>query len=463
MSAIILDPIKDIFTQKIFDENEGTRIGDSDNYYYIAIGRSQQWSPSNNTDITVNPSDTEREQRLFRYNMQSVKAVEAFSYVVPLYDWSSGTVYQAYNDNQVGQPNQSYYIRTSTNHVYVCLRQGITSAGAAKVSVNAPTHTTTALPQEDDGYVWKYLYTILTADANSFLTANFMPVKYVDSAALTDPNYTQKTIQDAAIAGQILGYRVINGGTGYSNASTVTITGDGTGAAAHVVASSGVIQKVVVGDSADVGKEAEKPFLDALGSGYNYASVSISGGNGNAKVVPIFGPKAGIGADARVDLRSSSIMFNIKPEGTVEGTWLVDNEYRQIGLLRNPLDSATGTKFTETQALALKKIEFESPISELTWANDIQVYGTDSDAIGWIDYFDDSATIWYHQDEDTGFEQFSVSEVCTIEGKAGTHTIKSKTDRGIDIFSGDLLFVNNFDPVTRDVDQTEDIKLVVKL
>jgi len=462
MTAIILNPIKDIFTQKIFNENQGTTIGDSDNYYYIGVGHSQQWQAEDNTDNTVIPTDAERTEKLFRYNLQSIKAVEAFSYVVPLYDWSANTVYSAYNDNTVGQPSQSYYVRTDDGNVYVCIRQGKSAAGVAQVSQNKPDHSDTSLPIEADGYIWKYLYTISTGDTNSFLTSNFMPVKLVDSAAVSDPYYSQYLIQNAATSGEIIGYRVVNGGSGYST-PTLEVIGDGTGAAAHAIVSSGVITAVEVGDSANVGTTGYPTIQSALGSGYNKANVKITGAGTGAKIVPIFGPKNGMGADPRQDLRSTSIMFNIKPEGTVSDKWVVDNDYRQIGLIRNILDSA-GDKFTGTQATALKKMSLTSVITGgLSWANDIQIEGGDSDAAAYIDYFDDSSTLWYHQDEDTGFTPFRNGETISIEGKAGTFTIGSLTDAEVDIFSGDVLFINNTESVTRDADQTEDIKIVVKL
>ena len=102
MTAIITDKIKKQFAQQILDEFVGASAGDSDNYYYIAVGRSQQWQPETNADNAIIPTATEREERKFRYDMQSVKSAEAASFVIPLYDWSANTTYQAYNDNVEG-------------------------------------------------------------------------------------------------------------------------------------------------------------------------------------------------------------------------------------------------------------------------------------------------------------------------------------------------------------------------
>lgn len=472
MPAIITDKLKRQFAQQIFDENQGTTPGDSDNYFYIGVGHSQIWQTGANTDVTVTPSNTERDRRLFRYNLQSVKAVEAFSFVVPLTDWTTNTVYPAFNDNIVGQPTPAYYVRTSDNNVYVCIRQGKNSFGSAVVSQFVPDHTNTSLPVENDGYIWKYLYTVTTADANRFLTSNFMPVKFVDSAEPTDPEAPQLAVQNAAIDGQLIGYRVQANTGVYSAAPTLTVVGDGSGAKAHgILDATGKLAAVQVGDSDTVGTGAGAgafvSIVSVLGSGYNKASVRVDQTNLtsgiNAEVYPIFSPEGGLGADARTDLRSTNMMFNIKPDGNVNNKWIVDNEYRQVGLLKNLLDSAAGTKFQLTEGLGLKQLVLTAPITGgLSWADDVTVSG-DSNAQAWIDFFDDSATIWYHQDEETGFTPFRTGETITISGKTGSFTIGDRVEPDIDIFSGELLFLNNQAKIARDADQTEDIKIVIKL
>jgi len=468
MPAIITDRLKRQFAQQVFDENQGTNRGDSDNYFYIGIGHSQIWQPSANTDTTVIPTNTERDRKQFRYNLQSVKAVEAFSFVVPLTDWTTNTVYPAFNDNIVGQPTPSYFVRTSDNNVYVCIRQGKNSFGAAVVSQFVPDHTNTSLPIENDGYIWKYMYTITTADSNRFLTSNFMPVKFVDSASATDPNFAQKSVQNAAVDGQIIGYRVAPNTGVYSAAPILTVAGDGSGAKAHgILDATGKLAAVQVGDSSGVGSVGGSPFIPALGTGYNQASVRVAAtsltSGLTAEVFPIFSNPGGMGADARSDLRSTNMMFNIKPEGNVSGTFVVNNEYRQVGLLKNLKDSASGTKFKLTQGRAVKQLVLTAAIAGgLSWADDVTING-DSNAKAWIDYFDDSATLWYHQDETTGFTPFRDAETVTISGKAGSFTVGSRVARQIDIHSGELLFLNNQAKIARDANQTEDIKIVIKL
>ena len=461
MTAIITDRLKRSFLQQLFDEATGEKIGDSDNHFYIAVGRSQQWDPVNNIDNKVTPLVNEREVKQFRYSAQSLKAIEAFSYVVPAKDWTANSQYNQYNDNQVGQPNVSYYIRTAENNVYICMRNGKDSQGNVQVSTVKPVHTTNALEKETDGYIWKFMYTISTADTNSFVTSSYIPVKIIDSAAITDPYYTQKLVQDGAVEGQIIGYRVITSGSGYDSATTtLTIDGDGSGAQAYAVVGGGGITAVEVGDSS-----GRTDISGYLGAGYNKARVKItSPGGTSAEVVPIFGLDSGIGADPRKDLRATAMMFHIKPSGSVDGKWILNNDYRQTALWRNPLvDSASKVRFQGNSGTTLSRLKVTNPISStFDFANDIEITG-DSNAKGWVDYIVDSA-VWYHQDEQTGFTPFRVGETCTIEGLGSAVTVDSHNIRpDIDKFSGDIYFINNATPQTRTLASTDDIKLVIQL
>ena len=101
----------------------------------------------------------------------------------------------------------------------------------------------------------------------------------------------------------------------------------------------------------------------------------------------------------------------------------------------------------------------------ILFTEDTLITGATSTAKGWLDYYDDSATIWYHQDENTGFTPFQNSEAINIEGYIASTPIIDVANIPADVnrYSGELLFINNFNEVTRARGQTEDIKVVVKL
>ena len=434
--------------------------------YYIGISRSEDWNAS---DTAPAPVNTEREQRNFRHGLQSVKKVVDYSFVIPRENWTANTTYAAYNDAVEAHPTVPYYAVTESNQVYVCTRQGTNDAGVTQPSTVQPTGSSTKGIVLTDGYAWKFLYTIGTLDAAAYKSANFIPVKLQGATTGESPatDVEQLTIQTAADSGrEVVGFALDSGGAGYSSAPTVTITGNGTGCAATATVSGGAVTKITLNDSSNGALK--------MGVGYDFASVALSGGGSPTKVATAkinLGPKTGFGADPRNDLRARAIMFNAKPVGTEEGEFIVDNSFRQIGLLRNPLqpDSAiAGSAFTASDGNALRRLQLASISTAFTLRSTIT--GGTSGAKAFIDKTD-SDEIWYHQTETTGFIQFQENEAVTdAAGGAGT-TQATGTDADddafvkpkVDKYSGDLLYIENRAAVTRAADQTEDIKVIIEI
>lgn len=447
MVAIITDRVKNQLVNSLLTEFE-----DSSNRYYIALGASEAWD---STDTPPTPTNTEREIRQFRYKMQSIKAVLDTSLVVTRYNWSSGTTYQQYNDNSVGQASR-YYVITDENNVYVCVRQGKDSNGNAVTSTVQPTSTSaTTLTVLDDGYVWKYLYTISAGDATRFLTANFMPIQLIDSAQPSDAYYAQYLVQQAANPKQIVGYRVTDAGSGFTSAPTITVVGNGSGAHARaVITSSNTIGAVEVDESA-----GGFPF----GTGYDYANVTISGGGGTgASIVPVFSAPSGLGADPTRDLRARAVNFNVLADGNEEGVFVTGNDFRQLALLKNPLQYDSTAAFTGNTALALKQMKLSASDN---FQADQTITGASSSAKAVIDFYDDSNTIWYHQNETTGFKPFTNGEIVTTATATANRTADSASvNPGFDAYSGEMLYIDNRNlSVTRSTDQTEDVKIIIQL
>src|SRR6056300_549387 len=185
-----------------------TDFDDSDSNYFVVIGRSEDW---NDSDIAPTVLNTQREERNFRLGAQSAKRVIDKSFVVPRYNWSSGAIYSTYDDAQVGYPAQTYYVMNDNNQVYICIQQAKDAAGNAQVSTVQPSGNTTGTPFDTaDGYIWKFLYSIGALDANKFISANYIPVKYIASTDSDSPaaDVEQQTVQNNAIVGQIVGYAV---------------------------------------------------------------------------------------------------------------------------------------------------------------------------------------------------------------------------------------------------------------
>lgn len=447
--AIVTDTMKKIVAEQIIRDFDS-----ANNHYFVGLARSQVWSDS---DIVVTEVNTLRDQTQFRQNLQGVKQIADISMVIPRYNWSSGTIYSAWDDDQVGYPTNGYYVITALNQVYICVQSGRSTSGAIVPSVVEPTGTAATLIKTADGYIWKYLYTLTALQASRFLTANFMPVRLIDSA-MNIFEQLQKDVQDAAIAGQVSRIVLTSGGTGYTSAPTVTIVGDGDSATAQAFVFGGSVVRVLV-DSNGSGQ--------FKGQGYNQANVMFSGGGGTgAAGRAVLVPRGGFGADPRNDLKATAVMLNGRPTDTEAGVLLIDQDFRQVGLLRNIKVLATDSDFVQNAGSALTYLSFNP--GAIAYTTDNIIVGSTSGAKAYIDFADSAAGVYIHQTETTGFGTFQVGEGLTaqnLSGAIGTGAavLNSIVEPTINKYSGDILYLDNRAAIVRSSGETQDIKIVIQL
>ena len=463
MAAIITDKLKNLVVDLI-------KANDSDasNKYYAAIGRSEAW---NDSDVSPTPLRTKSEENDFRNSMQSMKLIADVSLVIPRYNWSTGTFYSAYDDTQVGQPTNAYYVVNANQQVYMVLRASVSATGTAVASTVEPTGNTTGTPfKTSDGYVWKFMYSISATDANKFQSANFIPVKSIPFTNINSSvaEVEQKAVQDAAVHGQIIGYGIESAGAGYGSAPTLTVQGNGSSAAATATISGGQVVKVEVADSSDASLK-----IANFGSGYDYANVEVSGGSPTkpVKVRPILANSGGLGHDATIDFKASAIMFNAKPTGTETLDFVIGQDFRQVGLIKNPQTDSAGhggngvsTAFTSSTGRALKALNFSAV--NTAFGEDKTILGATSGAKAFIDK-DSGNSVFYHQNDNTGFKSFQAGETVSETDGTGEGVLDSagafETTFEVNPHTGELLYIDNRSAVTRSADQTEDIKIVIQV
>jgi hypothetical protein len=501
MAATITDKFKrdileDLYTsfQNSFDSD--TTL-DSADLYYIGIGRSEEWDSEASPPL---PFPDEETSFNFQNSLQAVKRVLDQSYVVPRRNWSAGSVYTAWNDKNhsdttvgtTGDILGSYYVITDELNVYVCLMQGMSDEGIVRNSLYKPSEISeTPFTAGPDGYVWRFLFNIGTYNSRRYLTSEWMPVEHIyDSSeggpkadALSASRLAQALIQRDAINGELLAIEVDSVGTGYTSEPTITIhTNDSvTEAAAYArFNSSGQLFQVVMKDSV-----SSRTF--SLGEGYgNETWITVSGGGGQGAVLrPIIHDHGqGLGHDPRLDLNSSSMMYSVRMIGDELDTFGIDNDFRQVGLIRNPLvDSSSDSQFHGLRGNVLKKLYVGSGINPEFTELDNTVTGLSSGAVARLDYYAveidsdccdslqnaSSNVLYVHQTRETGFKPFSTSEAVELNFNGGIANIVSDSSspalRPADVnkTSGDVLFVDNRLFIERDADQTEDVKIIIDL
>lgn len=455
--------ITDRFKKQVLDDLLQDFNDSASNRYYAGIGRSEDW---NDSDVATVPTNNRREARQARNSLQSVKLIEDASFVLPRRTWVANLIYDAYDDADVGFPENPFYAINSNNEIYICLEQGKKTDGSSQLSTIQPTGNTTGTPfRLSDGYTWKFLYSIGALRADKFLSSAFMPVKFVGSTDSDSPaeDLQQKIVQDNAVKGQIVGYKVTNGGSGYTSDPTVTIVGNGANATAFAVRAGETIVDIKVKEDS-----AGNSNASYYGYGYDYANVVITGGGGDSCTArAIIGQPNGIGSDPVVDLKSHGMMFNTKPNADENGDFITgDNIFRQVVLLRNPkVDSASGTSLTSTTGLALNKIITNETNFVKSVVQKTRITGATSGAIAIVDDVSDSGNgLWYHQNESTGFTSFDSGEQIQVVGNAGiTGTVSKLLDGEFNPHTGDLIYIDNRSSVTRSSDQIEDLKIVITI
>ena len=422
--------------------------GSGDNTYYLFISRGEPWPDDTTPPV---PADVP----FFIHsdpwqNMIAMKKIGNTDVVagVPIHDYITATTYAEYDDRESRLDNQNYYVITENNNVYICLK----SSGISTISPDAAGGVTTSGTIESaDGYVWKYLFTASTENVTKFKTVNFLPVIRVE----TDPGAAgdaalrnQFAVQQAAVDGAVYNIKVVDGGSGYATAPTVSFTGDGTGLAATATLTAGVVTGITV---------------TAPGTGYKRCAVAFSGGGGTgAEARAVIGPPGGFGVDPRNDLRAHHAILNVILTGAEGmGDIIIGNDFRQIGIIKNPYDYGTTTIASETTRFALGRLTIATGGS---WPNDRLFNGDTSGAQGIVDYYDTAGgVLHYHQNQSTGFTDFTTADSVRLVGDTGTlYAVNSITTPEVEHDSGSVIYLENRIPITRVADQAETIQLVIE-
>lgn len=431
-----------------FSETAATNV-------YLFIGRPQAWSDDTSPPTPVDNVDTHFNGYDDMVAMKRVTSNDV-THAVVRRDWTSGTTYDEYqhdysstNTSNSGASDlfsATFYVLTEDYNVYKVISNNGNSASTVK-----PTGTSTGYITTADSYVWKYMYTISAADALKFLSTDFMPVKKIASDPGSGQPYKEQwDAQQAAVDGDIKLIEVTAGGSGYTSAPTVTITGDGSSATATATISGGSVTAIAVTN---------------VGSGYTQASVTISGGGGSsATAKAIISPKGGHGSDAVHELGGFYVMNNVRLEyNDGSGDFPVSNDYRRIGLVRDPYNYGTTTVSTATTMTATKSITFESSGLSGTFVVDETVSGGTSNASAKvIDWDSTNRILRYYQDVNTGFTSFQASETVTGGTSSASGTVNALNNPEVDPDSGDIMYIEHRRPINRASDQIEDIKLVVE-
>ena len=143
----------------------------ANNVYYFAIGRYLPWTDENNPDTAF---DTTKAINDFKRTIIAGKRIKPTDILnlVNRHNWISGTTYAQYDDTDPYMYSKAFYVVNSTEKVYKCL---FNNYGAP--STSEPTLQQTDKFQLADGYIWKFMYALSSANNTKFSSGSYIPVE----------------------------------------------------------------------------------------------------------------------------------------------------------------------------------------------------------------------------------------------------------------------------------------------
>ena len=492
MAAIITEKFR-LNNAKQFIED----ITQSSSVAYSFIGRGHAWTDDSTPPTPVDSPNDEYDAYRSMVALKKISTSD-ISHAIVRRDWTSGTTYDEYRHNYAsGNTANSgattlysslFYVVTDDYNVYKCLNNDGNTASTVK-----PDHTTLATPTESDGYQWKFMYSISASDVIKFVTNDFIPVKTlgaqlavaggVDTGsqdgrlgdAATDDGSAQWDVENGAVDGALQRVRIKSAGSGYTASTTtnnITIRGDGSGGVASVVTNgSGGVSTVTITTAGSGYTTAFIAHEDI--PGFDGDSQRTDGTNTSANIEFIIQPKNGHGADAIEELGGNYIILNSRLEYSEgSGDFPTDNDFRQIGVVVNPTDQGGNTLCSASTRTAYKKMEFVSsgfsaPAVDTIIRNaSTEVVGTAVGIVVSVDSTNRIISYLPYPNESGNFVAFANGNTIYSSTSTNHGTLKSSsalTAEEVQRHSGDIIYLENRQAVSRASDQIEDIKLIVEM
>ena len=423
--------------------------------------------------------------------------------VAPRYNWSLSTnpKFDMYRPNYSPTPGgggaigvqtalgssalsgSKYYVMNSNYEVFKCLYNGQTPANPTGINATYEPKTSPTAGQgtyanglfteSATGYIWKYMYTLSTADVIAFLSSDFLPMGTYAGPAAVDGAIHIAVIKDG-------GANMPTNGTVY-----VPVDGDGTNAIVKITTSAG--------------GAISSAEMYAAGTGYTYGNVRLVNGNiytdtalSNAATIAanatgaievIMSPEGGHGADLAAEFFAKRVMTNIRltyAEGS--GDFPVDNDFRRIGIIQDPYNYGTTTVASAstlrgTAALKLTgsgDYTIDEEITQTVSGGTAKGRVVSWDSTNGILKYFQSPDLHTHNGKVLAFDHATnnvtgatSSTARPIDGNQDTALADisftdGKANPEIAPNSGDIVYIENRRQITRAADQIEDIKLVIE-
>jgi hypothetical protein len=249
------------------------------------------------------------------------------------------------------------------------------------------------------------------------------------------------------VPGTINAIKIISGGYGYGVAN-IEIQGDGTGATATATVDSttGKITKINVTN---------------VGQNYTFANVVVTGNGKAARLRAIISPFGGHGRNAPDELFARTLMFYSNVSTDLNQGVAINNDYRQLGIIKNPRSYGTDTRFQGNIGSACFIVQAAINTSYFPKDTDVTVNRTIDGDVYERRYrvvaASSTSALLQSLDNDIPL----VND--TFENAVGqTFSVLSVGSPTVDKYSGQMMFIDNKAGFTPSADETVTLRTVIR-
>lgn len=486
-------------------------------YFHVFLANPLAWA---NEPTPTTPVDSRLDDTNLKRNILGVKKVNPsdVSLVIRRVDWTTGTVYTMYKDDEDLTEEDFYIFNADNFRIYKCLDNNNGNPSTVK-----PTFSDVGPKTLSDGYIWQLLYEVPAADRVKFLNEDYIPVKFYGTSTRFDHNgtITEITLESSGSGyasaptvlilgdgvgatatatvsgGLVTGVELTNYGSGYSFAFVFFISGTGTGASATVTiettdlpniinqnvagyaaAIQGQINKIEIIESGSnylqedtsitirgdgTGAAAVATVVEGLiteieildrGNGYTFAEVIIQGSGTGAEAKTIVSPQGGHGSNIPQELFATTLAISVNIEDFLSDFFL-NNDFRQYGLIKNIKSYSSNVLHT----LATGNACFVITVSDTSkYSVDDVITTSEGGEYVVVNVLENNDEVYLLPVINSIAEDSSLDN--ETKGESGL-TFSSLVEPEISQKSGDIIYFSNISPLQRQAEQTETIKLYI--
>ena len=483
----------------------------------VGFGRTTTWDPDTaGGSIPPPPVDNQSYLSHYRDTILFGKKITQSNVrrVIKKVEWTANTKYDMYRhdyDIYNKTPNSStarlydsnFYVVNKDYRVYICLYNGSSGNNTTgEPSQDEPTFTDlepSAAGDSNDGYVWKYLFTIAPSDIIKFDSTEYiiLPNNW-DTSTDFEIKSVRESGNSSANNNQIKIVYIENSGSEFYESGTYPILGDGTGGEVQITANtSGEILRTRVING---------------GSGYTFGIIDLKSTAGidvnkRAKLVPIIPPSKGHGYDIYTELGADKVLIYTRFDTSTK-EFSSNTRFAQVGIIKNPEQYSSGSTLEGNTFSGLNSIKLDTIPETLPTIGEriVQTKADNSVAQGIIAAYDQETNVLkYYQDRSLYLTNFinnmddstisqrgqvlsfessgnSINSSSGFEGSVDQDfngsTLSLDNNTGIvglgvtftaglaqpeiNKSTGDIIYIDNRSIVSRSIRQKEDVKIILE-